>query len=302
MSKEIAIQNKKLAAYEKQIDKNIKAAWYENGLIMLKIRDENLYKEKYTTFENYLNERWDYDRTRGYQLINAAELTQKLSLQMTPEMSKIFDKTASLSVSILPEKENQTKVLLTGLKTDSERAKVWADVVEDSKNEDRKITAAYVQQKVDEFVASGEVVEEIDFDELKRKHDEAIAAKKAAALKPQPVAEKPAKINIESKPEEVKTGFVQIDAKELENIEDSMHELASLNKSISKDNDSMSRVFDANDKLAAATKEIARLNSLNTSLEGRLNGFMNERNALIKEAKYWRAKFEKLEKSVVANG
>lgn len=98
--------------------------------------------------------------------------------------------------------------------------------------------------------------------------------------------------------EEVKTGFVQIDAKELEKIEDNMHELASLNKSISKDNDSMERVFNANDQLSAAAKEIRRLNGLNTSLEGRLNGFMVERNALIKEAKYWRSRFEKLEKQL----
>lgn len=101
------------------------------------------------------------------------------------------------------------------------------------------------------------------------------------------------------KPEELKTGFVQIEAEKMEEIEDSLHELASLNKSISKDNDSMVKIFDANDQLGAAVKEIKRLNDLNTSLEGRLNGFMNERNALIKEAKYWRARAEKLEKANV---
>jgi chemotaxis protein histidine kinase CheA len=150
-------------------------------------------------------------------------------------------------------------------------------------------------------------------EEQKRINAEADKAAKSTANKKQPeiiegefvevlAQEKKSEPKIELKKEEVKYGFVQIDAKELENIEDNMHELASLNKSISKDNDSMSRVFDSNDKLAAAVKEIARLNSLNTSLEGRLNGFMNERNALIKEAKYWRARFEKLEKLAVENG
>lgn len=105
--------------------------------------------------------------------------------------------------------------------------------------------------------------------------------------------------NTATKAEEVKTGFVQIEAEKMEEIEDSLHELASLNKSISKDNDSMVKIFDANDQLGAAVKEIKRLNDLNTSLEGRLNGFMNERNALIKEAKYWRARAEKLEKANV---
>lgn len=105
-------------------------------------------------------------------------------------------------------------------------------------------------------------------------------------------AEKP-----KPKSETVKEGFVQIEASKMEEIEDNLHELASLNRSISKDNDSLVKVFEADDKIDAAMKEIKRLNSLNTSLEGRLNGFMNERNALIKEVKYWRAKAEKLEKA-----
>lgn len=97
--------------------------------------------------------------------------------------------------------------------------------------------------------------------------------------------------------EPVKTGFVQIEAEKLEEMEDGLYELASLNKSISKDNESMLKVFDADEQLSAAVKEIKRLNDLNTAMEGQLNAYMNERNALIKEAKYWRSRFEKLEKA-----
>lgn len=141
--------------------------------------------------------------------------------------------------------------------------------------------------------------------EQKRLADEQARAEKAASKKQPEIIEgeftevKPNPKKPEPKPEEVKPGMVQIEAEKLEEMEDGLHELASLNNTISKDNASMAKVFDANDQLAAAVKEIKRLNDLNTSLEGRLNGFMTERNALIKEAKYWRARFEKLEKANV---
>ena len=47
-----------LKKLEKKIENNAKAAWYENNLILLKIRNEKLYKKKYGTFEKYLEERW----------------------------------------------------------------------------------------------------------------------------------------------------------------------------------------------------------------------------------------------------
>jgi len=42
---------KQLAKLEKRIEANTKAAWRENGLIMLHIRNSGLYKAKYGTFE-----------------------------------------------------------------------------------------------------------------------------------------------------------------------------------------------------------------------------------------------------------
>jgi hypothetical protein len=141
--------------------------------------------------------------------------------------------------------------------------------------------------------------------EQKRLAEEQAKTEKPATKKAPEIIEgeftevKPEPKKPEPKPQEVKPGMVQIEAEKLEEMEDGLHELASLNNTISKDNASMVKVFDANDQMAAAVKEIKRLNDLNTSLEGRLNGFMTERNALIKEAKYWRTKFEKLEKANV---
>lgn len=62
------------------------------------------------------------------------------------------------------------------------------------------------------------------------------------------------------------------------------------------DNEMMGKVFDADDKLAAAMAEVKRLTEENRVLRERVNGLMNEKNMAVKQAKMWRAKFEKLER------
>lgn len=124
---------------------------------MLHIRNAGLYKEKYGTFEAYLEKRWDIARRTGYQQLAAAEFIQKLehfSKNDSVEMCAIAHKTAP----VFPANESQVRPLLDSLNHDGERIKVWADVVQDGE----KITAALVQRKVDEFKASGEIVEGIE--------------------------------------------------------------------------------------------------------------------------------------------
>ena len=148
---------KQLAKLEKRIEANTKAAWRENGLIMLHIRNAGLYKAKYGTFEGYLKERWDIAKQTGYQQLAAAEFIQKLEHSTkidSTETSAIADKTAT----VLPANEGQVRPLLTCLNHDGERLKVWQDVVQDGE----KITASLVQRKVDEFKASGLVVEDVE--------------------------------------------------------------------------------------------------------------------------------------------
>ena len=155
MKQAIAKPDAQLAKLERRIEANTKAAWRENGLIMLFIRDKGLYKKKYKTFENYLEKRWDYARSTGYQMLAGAEFIQKLEYKTTSEMSAIADK----KLVILPTNESQIRPLLTCLNHDGERIHVWNDVVQDGE----KITAALVQRKVDEFKASGEIVEDVEF-------------------------------------------------------------------------------------------------------------------------------------------
>jgi phage N-6-adenine-methyltransferase len=155
--------SKKLRAIEKRIGDNIKAAWYQNGLLLIQIRDEKLYTDKYATFENYITERWQFSRQRGYQLLDAASLTQKIEFLQSENLTEKGENCKQI-VDILPANEGQIRPLLTSLKTDSERIAVWKNVVYDSQGDEVKITAAYVQNKVDEFIASGEVIEDVDYE------------------------------------------------------------------------------------------------------------------------------------------
>ena len=156
--------SKKLQTLEKLIDKNIKAAWYQNGLILMKIRDERLYEKKYITFENYLKTRWEFgQKSRGYQIINAADLTQKIAFYQAGILTDKDEKSPQI-VHFLPSLESHLRPLIDSLKTDSERIAVWQNVVYDSKGEKVNITASYVQKKVNDFIASGEVIEDIEFE------------------------------------------------------------------------------------------------------------------------------------------
>jgi ParB family chromosome partitioning protein len=79
-------------------------------------------------------------------------------------------------VRILPENEGHLRPLLSDLKTDSERVTVWQNVVEASKADNVKITAKFVKTKVDEFVASGEIIECLDFAEIDTKINTGVTA------------------------------------------------------------------------------------------------------------------------------
>ena len=65
------------------------------------------------------------------------------------------DEKSAQIVHFLPSLESHLRPLIDSLKTDSERIAVWKNVVYDSQGDEVKITAAYVQNKVDEFIASG---------------------------------------------------------------------------------------------------------------------------------------------------
>ncbi len=93
--------------------------------------DDGCKKSKWTTFEKYITERWDFKQSRGYQLLDSASLTQKIEFLQAKSLTEKGEKLPPL-VELLPSNERQIRPLLTGLKTDSERIKVWQNAVYDS--------------------------------------------------------------------------------------------------------------------------------------------------------------------------
>jgi hypothetical protein len=59
------------------------------------------------------------------------------------------------------------------------------------------------------------------------------------------------------------------------------------------ENESMTRVLDANDQVIAALAEAKRYREQNRILEERIRGLMNEKNGAIRAAKSWQRKAEK---------
>lgn len=137
-------EQNELIEREGRIERAQRNAYYEIGLDLKAIRDRGLYKNQreipvsgrysFTTFEEYVEQRWDMERSRCFKMIQAAEATEQL------EMLKICN--------ILPTKESHVRELLK-LEEDGQRAEVWQRVVERGET----ITAAVVQAEVSKFQA-----------------------------------------------------------------------------------------------------------------------------------------------------
>lgn len=133
----------RLAAFEAAIDRakdtagtTLKAARarfvVEAGTALRAIRDEDggLYKVTHETFEEYIAARWDMDRTRAYQLIDAAPVMLV--------MSKIFD-TAPV--------ESHARILAPVLADRGEAA--VREVVAAVRTAGEKITASAIREAAD---------------------------------------------------------------------------------------------------------------------------------------------------------
>lgn len=66
-----------LARIEGQLRKGMES-FILVGNLLLQVRDEKLYRENYSTFEAYLNERWEIGKSQGYNLIKAAKVVNAL--------------------------------------------------------------------------------------------------------------------------------------------------------------------------------------------------------------------------------
>jgi len=143
-----------LKKLETRIETNIKKAWYENGLCMMEIQQNGLYKKDYGTFKKYIKDRWGYSEQHGYRMIDSAETYQLLDHEKLTQK----DDLGELSEPVLPENERQIRPLLE-LETYGEKAHVWRTVID---KYDR-ISARVIKDEVDAFIKHPIKVQEVTF-------------------------------------------------------------------------------------------------------------------------------------------
>lgn len=68
-------------------------------------------------------------------------------------------------------------------------------------------------------------------------------------------------------------------------------------KELISENTSLTKAFESNDPLMQALEDLRRTKEISKGFEDRMQGLQNERMHLMKEVKYWRSKYEKLEKA-----
>jgi N6-adenosine-specific RNA methylase IME4 len=101
------------------------------GNALLEIRDSKLYRQDFTTFEDYCKERWGIERRRAYQLMDAAKAVENVYL----------------STQTVPVNELQARPL-TALDP-QEQIEAWKRVIENTP--EGKITAAVVLKAAKEI-------------------------------------------------------------------------------------------------------------------------------------------------------
>ncbi len=121
---------------EAVIERN-RQAFIETGNALLTIRDGKLYRAAHETFEEYLRGRWDFGKSHGYRMMEAAEVVR--------DLSPIGE--------VLPVNEAQARPL-TPLETPEERQEVWKEAVETAP--EGKVTAAHVQAVTDKHLGKPE--------------------------------------------------------------------------------------------------------------------------------------------------
>lgn len=105
------------------------------GRELAAIRHDELYRDRYQTFEAYCDERWELTKQHAYHLIDAAGFAEKVNY-------------SSLAV---PARETHIRPLLLKLDNDEDRLAVWREVLDD-KRRPRDVKATDVQNAVDRFL------------------------------------------------------------------------------------------------------------------------------------------------------
>jgi hypothetical protein len=134
---EIALSKRELMdlTVAEEIIESHKKSFLEVGAALVAIKDGRLYREKYATFKEYIEVRWNFKKSRAYQLMAASEDRQDLS--------------TVVDVLETPTNERQVRELAKAPK--EKQAKVVKEVAEKAKQEKRKPTAKDYKEAVDDL-------------------------------------------------------------------------------------------------------------------------------------------------------
>lgn len=150
---------KRLGELEATIEKGIEG-YVSAGLALREIRDTELYKQSYTRFATYCDERWGWKKTHAYELIAAATVAASLGVRNCGQ---------------IPKNEGQARPL-TELGDPDEQVGAWERAQEIAAEDDRPVIAADVQQAVDEVSGAEPETPELEV----HTHDPRIALLKEA--------------------------------------------------------------------------------------------------------------------------
>lgn len=126
-----------LAILEQTIERGLKI-FVDVGTALMVVRDSKLYRQGYSTFEDYCRVRWNMGKSRVYQMIDAAIVVENLK--------------SSTNGGLLPDTERQARPLAQ-LEPEQQR-EAWDKAIEISPN--GKPTAAIVQRVIDEYEQQAE--------------------------------------------------------------------------------------------------------------------------------------------------
>ena len=134
-------EQRELGRAERTIARGLKS-FLSVGLALKDIRDKQLYRQQYDTFEEYCIRRWDFSRPRAYELCAASEVMADLS--------------ANADIPMLPENEFQTRPL-TRLKDPAQRRRAWQTAVRLAAAEKRAVTARDTEEGVRRLDGNGRI-------------------------------------------------------------------------------------------------------------------------------------------------
>lgn len=112
-----------------------------------------------------------------------------------------------------------------------------------------------------------------------------------------PLSEAVSEVAPQLAPRKVAPIVTQVQPPANDDLREQINDLASMLEEVRADNESMVRVFEADDKVTAALAEAKRYREQLRIVESRITGLTNERNEAIRQARMWQRRCEKLEKS-----